>query len=110
MRIWVFNDTDLIPTDEKRIREKLAEGMTYEDLLSFYMANGDQAEGEGLGLVMNLLLLKGENINPALFRLGYIDGKTMARIEIPFSEDFVSTRGENPEGFRDRDAVRMIFD
>ncbi len=110
LRIWVFNDTDLIPTDEKRIREKLAEGMTYEDLLSFYMANGDQAEGEGLGLVMNLLLLKGENINPALFRLGYIDGKTMARIEIPFSDDFVSIRGENPEGFRDRDAVRMVFD
>ena len=108
--ICVFNDTELIPADEQRIRKKLAEGMNYEDLLSFYMQMGDQAEGEGLGLVMNLLLLKGENINPALFRVGFRDGKTMARIEIPFSENFVSVRGDNPEGFRDRDSINMVFD
>ena len=110
LRIRVLNDTELIPTDEKRIREKLAEGMNYEDLLSFYMQMGDQDEGEGLGLVMNLLLLKGENINPALFRVGFIDGKTMARIEIPFSDDFVSVRGENPEGYADRPSINMVFD
>ncbi|MEQ9366366.1 MAG: hypothetical protein RIF32_19150 [Leptospirales bacterium] len=110
LRIWVFNDTELISADEGRIREKLAEGMNYEDLLSFYMQMGDQAEGEGLGLVMNLLLLKGENINPALFRVGFADGKTMARIEIPFTDDFVSIRGDNPEGFRDRDSIRVEFE
>ncbi len=110
LRIWVFNDTELIPADENRIREKLAEGMNYEDLLSFYMQMGDQAEGEGMGLVMNLLLLKGENINPALFRVGFADGKTMARIEIPFTDDFVSIRGDNPEGFRDRASIRVEFD
>ncbi|MCB1307640.1 MAG: histidine kinase [Leptospiraceae bacterium] len=103
LRIWVHNDADLLTTDEARIREKFAEGMTYQDLVSFYMANADQTEGEGMGLVMNLLLLKGENINPGLFRVGMRDGKTMARIEIPFTDNFKSVRGPDPGGFTHRE-------
>lgn len=110
LRIWVFNDTELIPADEQRIREKLAKGMNYEDLLSFYTQMGDQVEGEGLGLVMNLLLLKGENINPALFRVGFADGKTMARIEIPLTDKFESVRGAEPEGYRNRESVEVQLD
>ena len=82
--------------------------MSYDDLLSFYMANGDQTEGEGMGLVMNLLLLKGEEIDPALFRIGNIDGKTMGRIEIPFTENFQSVRGKDPRGWKDRPAEETI--
>lgn len=77
--------------------------LTYQDLVSFYMANADQTEGEGMGLVMNLLLLKGENINPGLFRVGMRDGKTMARIEIPFTDNFKSVRGPDPGGFTHRE-------
>lgn len=99
LRIEVTNESDILPADEERIRQKLAEGMTYEDLVSFYMKNADNTEGEGLGLVMNLILLKGENINPALFRIGMVDGKAMARLEIPFTDNFVSVRGSNPKGF-----------
>jgi len=102
LRVIVLNDTDLIGADETRIRSKLSEGMSYEDLLSFYMANGDQSEGEGMGLVMNLLLSKGEEIDPALFRIGNVDGKTMGRIEIPFSPEFESLRGKDPKGWKDR--------
>ena len=108
LRILVLNDTDLIGADETRIREKLSEGMSYDDLLSFYMANGDQTEGEGMGLVMNLLLLKGEEIDPALFRIGNIDGKTMGRIEIPFTENSQSVRGKDPRGWKDRPAEETI--
>ncbi|MBI39121.1 MAG: histidine kinase [Leptospiraceae bacterium] len=108
LRILVLNDTDLIGADENRIREKLAEGMSYDDLLSFYMANGDQTEGEGMGLVMNLLLMKGEEIDPALFRIGNVEGKTMGRIEIPFSERFESVRGKDPRGWRDRPADETV--
>ncbi|MCB1137274.1 MAG: histidine kinase [Leptospiraceae bacterium] len=108
LRILVLNDTDLIGADETRIREKLAEGMSYDDLLSFYMANGDQTEGEGMGLVMNLLLLKGEETDPALFRIGTVDGKTMGRIEIPFNANFQSVRGKDPRGWRDRPAEETI--
>jgi hypothetical protein len=110
MRIEVRNDADILPTDEERIRMKLAEGTTYDDLATFYMKNVDNTEGEGLGLVMNLVLLKAENINPALFRVGMVDGKSLARIEIPFSENFKSVRGINPDGFVRDDDIGLELD
>lgn len=99
IRVEVTNNLTIIPADEKRLRLKLKEGMGYDDLVSFYMANADNTEGEGIGLVMNLLLLKAENIDPALFRVATNDGFTTARVEIPLSENFVSVRGKNPAGF-----------
>lgn len=99
IRVEVTNNLTIIPADEKRLRLKLKEGMGYDDLASFYMANVDNTEGEGIGLVMNLLLLKAENIDPALFRVATNDGFTTARVEIPLSENFVSVRGKNPAGF-----------
>ena len=99
LRVEVTNNLTIIPADEKRLRSKLKEGMGYDDLVSFYMANADNTEGEGIGLVMNLLLLKAENIDPALFRVATNDGFTTARVEIPLSENFVSVRGKNPAGF-----------
>jgi len=110
LRVEVRNDADILPTDEERIRLKLAEGTTYDDLVSFYMKNADNTEGEGLGLVMNLLLLKAENINPALFRIGMVDGKSLARVEIPFSENFKSVRGINPDGFVRDDDIGLELD
>lgn len=111
LRIEVTNDSDILPADEDRIRQKLAEGMTYEDLVSFYMKNADNTEGEGIGLVMNLMLLKAENINPGLFRIGMVDGKAMARLEIPFTEKFVSVRGSDPKGFsQGRDTGEVQID
>ena len=110
LRVEVKNDADILPTDEERIRLKLAEGTTYDDLVSFYMKNADNTEGEGLGLVMNLLLLKAENINPALFRIGMVDGKSLARVEIPFSENFKSVRGINPDGFVRDDDIGLELD
>ena len=100
IRVEVTNNLTIIPADEKRLRCKLKEGMSYDDLASFYMANMDNTEGEGIGLVMNLLLLKAENIDPALFRVATKDGYTTARVEIPLSNQFVSVRGKNPAGFQ----------
>lgn len=110
LRVEVTNDADILPTDEERIRLKLAEGTTYDDLAAFYMKNMDNTEGEGLGLVMNLLLLKAENINPALFRIGMVGGKSLARIEIPFTENFRSVRGINPDGFVRDDEIGLELD
>lgn len=103
LRIEVINQLEISSEDEARIREKFATGMSYDDLVSFYLDHADKSEGEGLGFAMNVLLLKGEQINPALFRVGTGNGKTIARLEIPFTEDFISVRGPNPEGHQSRD-------
>lgn len=92
LEIEVLNNTELLPAEEARIREKLALGEKYDDLMSYYMDNSDSTEGEGLGLVLSLILLKAENLDPSLFRIGTKNGLTFARIEIPFSNKFVSKR------------------
>ena len=71
---------------------KLHAGMQYEDLVAFYMDNADNTEGEGMGLVMIILMLKGENIDPGNFRIEAYEDKTSARLEIPFNENYVNMR------------------
>jgi hypothetical protein len=92
LEIEVLNNTELLPAEETRIREKLALGEKYDDLMSYYMDNSDSTEGEGLGLVLSLILLKAENLDPSLFRIGTKNGLTFARIEIPFNAQFISKR------------------
>jgi hypothetical protein len=75
--------------------------MMFDNLVSFYLEHGDDTEGEGIGFALSVLLLKGENINPALFRVGSFDGRTIARIEVPFTEKFRSVRGKNPGHWAD---------
>ena len=97
IRIEVRN-VALKPEEEARIRAKLSEAMKYDDLMAFYMANADDTEGEGIGLAMILVLLKGESIDPNLFRMGVVEERTLSRLEIPLSESFVSVRGSDPAG------------
>ncbi len=99
LRIEVKNPA-MRSSEEERVRRRLARGMQYDDLVTFYMEHGDQTEGEGLGLMMVLLLLKAEGVNPHYFRMGVVDDRTMARIEIPFTGDFQSVRGPDPAGHK----------
>lgn len=99
LRIMVYSAA-LNPAEEGRIREKFRESMGYEDLVAFYMAHADQSEGEGLGLALIVLLLKAEGVDPHLFRIGVVEGRTLARIEVPFTANFQSVRGGRPDGKR----------
>lgn len=99
VRIEVVNNIDILPEDEKRVRSKFSRGMTYDNLGSFYLDHGDSTEGEGLGFALSVLLLRGQQINPALFRVGSHNGETFARLEIPFTENFRSVRGRKPDGY-----------
>jgi hypothetical protein len=97
LRIEV-RSTALLTAEEHRIRRRLTAGMGYEDLVQFYRTHGDRSEGEGLGLAMVLLLYRAEGLNPHLFRIGVVDGETLARLEVPLSPNFVSVRGADPAG------------
>jgi hypothetical protein len=92
MRIEITNNVPIKPIDELRIREKLAMAMKYDDIAQFYIENADNTEGEGIGIALVVLLLKAENIDPQLFRIGIIEQLTTARVEIPFSEKFQTIR------------------
>jgi hypothetical protein len=66
--------------------------MGYNDIAEFYMDNMDNTEGAGLGIALIIILLKNDSIDPNLFRIITKADKTVARIEIPFTPDYVTLR------------------
>lgn len=92
LRIEIINNRPILAQDEERIREKFQKAMTYDSLHEYFLDHADQTEGEGLGFALNILLLKGENLDATLFRIGREERGTIARIEVPFTDKFVSVR------------------
>lgn len=94
IRVEVINNTAIIPAEERLMREKLKKAMGYNDIAEFYMdqAMSGENEGAGLGLALIIILLKGEGIDPSYFRILIQGEKTIARLEIPFSDRFRSKR------------------
>lgn len=92
MYIECVNNTPILPAEEKRLREKMKKSMAYDSIAEFYMDNMDNTEGAGLGIAMTMILLKNEGIDPNLFRIVTKPDKTLARIEVPFTSDYVTFR------------------
>ncbi len=92
MSVEVENNTPVAEIEERRLREKIKKSMGYNDIAEFYMDNMDNTEGAGLGIALIIILLKGQNIDPNLFRIVTLAEKTVARVEIPFTENYVSKR------------------
>lgn len=91
----VINNTPIAKEEEESMREKLKKAMGYEDIAEFYMAQAmeGESEGAGLGIALIIILLKGENIDPNYFRIIIQEDSTLARVEIPFNDNFKSKRG-----------------
>ncbi|MBE7411081.1 MAG: histidine kinase [Leptospiraceae bacterium] len=92
--VEVINNTPVLKQEESRMREKMRKAMGYNDIAEFYMDNMDNTEGAGLGIALIMILLKNENIDPNLFRIITGKDKTIARVEIPFSENYISIRSK----------------
>lgn len=92
MLVEVLNNTPVIKTEETRMREKMKKSMGYSDIAEFYMDNMDNTEGAGLGIALIMILLKNEGIDPNLFRIITHTDRTIARVEIPFTDKYVSIR------------------
>ncbi|MBP7282258.1 MAG: hypothetical protein KBA66_11825 [Leptospiraceae bacterium] len=92
VKIELLNNSQLFAEEEKRIRTKLALGQKYVSIVDFHKENSDTTEGEGLGLVTSVLMLKEAGIPISDFRIGCKNGITKTRIEIPFTSKYVSER------------------
>lgn len=92
MRVEVINNTPIPIIDEKRMREKLNTAMKYRSIADFYMDNADNIEGAGMGLAMIIILLKNQGLDPQLLRIGTDNEQTIARLEIPFNDQYLPYR------------------
>lgn len=86
LRFDVTNNSELLSFDEKRLEEKQQEALKYNDLLDFYADHADRSDGMGIALITNLLKQMG--IDPKLFKYLRQEQSTLARIEIPFNDDY----------------------
>ena len=93
VKIEVMNNASMAPIENRRLREKLKKAMQYDSLAEFYLEQGDEMEGAGMGIALIVMLLKGMNLDPALFRIGTtLDDQTFARIEVPFTMEYRHAR------------------
>ena len=94
MTLEVINNTSIAREEEAALREKLKRAMNYNDIAEFYMdqAMSGESEGAGLGIALIIILLKGENIDPGYFRIIIEEDRTITRLEIPLTGNFVSKR------------------
>lgn len=92
MIITVRNNMPITAVDERRVRDRLGKAMQYEDIAQFYMDNADESEGAGMGIALVVILMKAEGMDPALFRIYSTDTETISRVEIPFTDKYVSLR------------------
>jgi hypothetical protein len=72
----------------------MKKSMSYNDIAEFYMDNMDNTEGAGLGIALIMIMMKSEGLDPALFRIGTLEDRTIARVEIPFNAEYVSKRSQ----------------
>lgn len=92
LKIEIINNLEILKIEEERIRNKFAQGMKSLDLPTFFSSHSDNTEGEGLGIVLSLFVLKENGIDPADFRIGSKNGVTKTRVEIPFNDTYISER------------------
>ena len=89
----VENNTPMSPMEDKRIREKFEAALKYDSIADYYMNNLDDSEGQGIGITMIVLMLKGNNIDPHAFTFDLKKkNTTKAKIEFPIKEPPVILR------------------
>ncbi|MCE9600147.1 MAG: hypothetical protein K8S54_19470 [Spirochaetia bacterium] len=97
--IFVENNANLHPEEERRIRAKLASTREMKDIIDFSVQFADETEGKGLGLAMIVLLIRDLGFDPSFFRVYKKEGGTVARLEFPLSADYTPIRSRHPTTF-----------
>ena len=93
LTIYVVNNSRLLEQEEARIREKLSRAMQADNLLEYAGEEQDTTEGMGLGFAIVVLLIKHLGFKPEYFRIYSADNKTIARLELPLSNEASLDRG-----------------
>lgn len=82
----VRNNNTLVRGEMQKIRNSLLHAQNYNDIMEYYIERGDNSEGEGIGIALCVILLKGEGLSTDQFRIYHEDGETIAQLSIPLKK------------------------
>ncbi len=83
IEIIVSNNNRLTSAEMLKIKNSLQHAQNYNDIMEYYIERGDSSEGEGIGIALCVILMKGEGIPTHNFRIIGNPTETIASIKIP---------------------------
>ncbi|MDZ4725960.1 MAG: hypothetical protein SH817_07375 [Leptospira sp.] len=86
MMVVVTNNHKLTLAEMQKIKNSLLHAQNYNDIMEYYIERGDSSEGEGIGIALCVILLKGENIPTQNFKITSNNKETTASITIPLKK------------------------
>lgn len=78
----IVNNTVMTKRELEKVQARLNNAKEIKNLMEVYDNFSDDSEGAGLGLLMNLMLLKTSGIGPENFTLSSNDKETIARLKV----------------------------
>lgn len=81
----VSNNNPLAVGEMAKIKHSLFHSQNYNDIMEYYIERGDNSEGEGIGIALCVILLKGEGLPTNGFQIKSQNGQTIASLRIPLA-------------------------
>ena len=86
IKIEVRNNCELLPTEYKRMHDKLSRAQQYTAVDQAFEQVLDDSEGAGLGLIIMILMLEKVGLTEENFQIVCENGETITRIILPLNE------------------------
>lgn len=103
IKIEVRNNAELLPTEYKRMHEKLRLAQQYTAIEQAFEQVLDDSEGAGLGLIIMILMLEKIGLTKENFQIFCENGETITRIILPLNEKM-----QNDISVMSRECIKII--
>ncbi|TGN06956.1 hypothetical protein [Leptospira ilyithenensis] len=87
IEVTVTNNNRLVKGEMQKIKTSLTYAQNYNDIMEYYIERGDNSEGEGIGIALCVILLKGEKLPVENFKIMSTDKATIAKVKIPLKKN-----------------------
>ena len=84
--ISVHNNVEINRKEQMRAYDRIARSRAFDSIEEAFSAVLDSSEGAGLGIVIMILMLKKIGLSEDSFDLDVVEGETVAKVAIPYSE------------------------
>jgi HD-like signal output (HDOD) protein len=92
--ISVHNNVEISKKEQMRVYDRMARSRAFDSMEEALSSVLDDSEGAGLGIVILILMLKKIGLDEDAFDIDAVNGETVARITIPFSDVHVENLTE----------------